>query len=158
MITIREAGLGDVYNLYMCNRIVLPIYYLMDEYLYFVMLASDKRTLVAEQNGNLCGYILAQQEDSFMHILSFGVYPEYRRQGAGTKLIDGLIEMVQTNPTINAISLNVHTNNHTAIAFYEKYGFKKTNKLLNYYNGCLKNETTQDAYRLEYMLKQNKQT
>jgi len=153
MTTVRKAGFTDAYNLYLCNKTVLPIYYSVDEYLYFSLVSPYKEILIAERDGKLCGYILAEYDGSFLHILSFGVYPEYRKNGMGSALINELEKIAKINKEVKALSLNVHAGNNNAIAFYEKYGFKKVNKLVNYYHGSLKNVSTQDAYRLEYALK-----
>ena len=153
MTTIRRAGFTDSYNLYHCNKTVLPIYYSIDEYLYFCLISPCKEILIAELDGKMVGYILAEYDESFLHVLSFGVYPEYRKMGIGGALINELVKIAKTNGKIIGISLFVHVGNENGIIFYEKYGFKKVQTLTNYYQGSLIDVLSQDAYRLEYMIK-----
>lgn len=157
MITVRKAGISDAYSLYTCNKALLPIYYSVDEYLYFTVLSPYKEVLVAEKDKRLCGYILAEYDGKFMHVLSFGVYPEWRRQGVGKKLMDELVKVAKTNKGTDTLSLNVHVENISGLAFYEAYGFKKVETISNYYRGALKAKS-QDAYRLEYPFKENDKT
>ena len=154
MINIRKANFTDAYSLYACNRALLPIYYSLDEYLYFIMFSSYKEVLIAEESNNICGYILGEHNGEYMHVLSFGVYPEYRRKGVGRKLMDEIVKLAKTNNDIESISLNVHVENIVGITFYESYGFKRVETLPNYYRGSLNSES-QDAYRLEYTFKKD---
>lgn len=157
MITIRKAEFKDTYNIYACNRKVLPISYALDEYLYFILLSPYKEVLIAEVDSKLCGYILGEYDGKYMHVLSFAVYPEYRRKGVGKKLMDGLLDIAKKDKNINALSLNVHVENEGGLSFYKAYGFKNVETLKNYYFGSL-NAKSQDAYRLEYPFKDNKQS
>jgi ribosomal-protein-alanine N-acetyltransferase len=157
MITIRKAGISDAYGLYVCNRALLPIYYSVDEYLYFTLLSPYKEVLIAEKDKKICGYILGEYDGRFMHVLSFAVYPEYRRQGVGKKLMNELVKIAMANKGTDTLSLNVHVENSGGIAFYEAYGFKKIETLNNYYRGSLKAKS-QDAYRLEYPFKKENES
>lgn len=154
-INIRKAGFTDIYNIYCCNKAVLPIYYSIEEYLFIIFASTNKELLVAEIDDELVGYLLAEYDGSFLHIMSFGVYPKYRRHKIGTKLIHELVNIAKNKPNVNTLSLNVHADNKGGVLFYEKYGFKKNKRLVNYYSGTLKNAKSQDAFRLEYLLKHN---
>ena len=119
----------------------------------FIVLASTKsELLIAEIDDKLVGYLLAEYDGSFLHIMSFGVYSEYRRCGIGSRLLDGLKNIVKDKENIKGMSLNVHADNTGGVTFYEKYGFQKKKKLVNYYHGNLKNAKSQDAFRLEYIV------
>jgi len=157
MMIIRKAGISDAYSLYICNKSLLPIYYSIDEYLYFILLSPYKEVLVAEKDKKICGYILGEYDGRFMHVLSFGVYPECRRQGVGKMLMDELMKVAKSNKGTDTLSLNVHVENKTGIAFYEKYGFKNVETIKNYYRGSLKAKS-QDAYRLEYPFENENKT
>ena len=154
MIKIRKAGFLDIYNIYLCNKSCLPIYYSMDEFFFF-MLSNEKVLYIAENGNELCAYILGEYNDNTLHILSFGVYPKYRRKRIGTRLINILAQNARAqnaktnNHNVNKLSLYVHADNESGIVFYERNGFNKIKKLTNYYKGSLKNVKTQDAYRME---------
>ena len=151
-LNIRKAGFTDIYNIYCCNKEVLPLHYSIEEYFFFLLASSNKELLVAEINDELVGYLFAEYDGSFLHIMSFGIYPKYRRYGIGTKLINTTKNIAKTQKNINALSLNVHADNKEGIIFYDKNGFKMKKRLVNYYQGTLKNAISQDAFRLEYVL------
>ena len=149
MVEIRKASFTDILGIYNCNSTVLPIYYSLDEHLFF-LLSSDMIVLVAYEGSELLGYLIAQYTLPTVHIMSFGVYEKHRRKGVGNKLISKMEEITKENKSdIKKISLYVHADNIGGIKFYKKNGFKKIKTLHNYYKGSLKNAKTQDAYRLE---------
>ena len=150
-LNIRKAGFTDIYNIYCCNKDVLPLYYSIEEYLFIMLAGSNNELLVAEIDNKLVGYLLAEYDKQYLHIMSFGIYPEYRRCGIGSKLINELVTIAKSKEEIYAISLNVHADNNGGINFYEKYGFQKKKRLINYYFGNIKNAVSQDAFRLEYV-------
>ena len=150
LIKVRTAGIADIYNLYTCNKSVLPVYYGMEDYLLFITIYPNKEVILAEdEKGNLYGFLVAEYNKSNVHILSFGVYPEYRRMGIGSKLIDGLVNKVVNGNSIKTMTLYVHEDNDSAIKFYEKYGFNKIKRIKNYYAGVFKNPKSTDAFLME---------
>lgn len=149
MVEIRKAGITDIYEIYSCNKNVLPIYYSLDEYLLFTF-STNTILLVAYEGNNLCGYLVAQYTEPTIHIMSFGVYQKHRRKGIGSDLIKKLEGIVFNEwSDIDKISLYVHAGNKGGISFYGKNGFERVKIMKNYYRGSLKNADTQDAYRLE---------
>ncbi len=145
MINIRRATILDIYNIYNCNKECLPIYYSMDQLMFFILFSGE--IFVAEESDDLYGYIIGEYQGEYFHIMSFGVYKKHRRKGIGTKLMDKAEEYVKNR--CKFLSLNVHAENDTGIKFYEKNGFKFSKILSNYYGGNLKNVATQDAFRFE---------
>ena len=98
----------------------------------FLQSLKDDKTiaLVAEENKEICGYLLAEQKYSpylvapnVVHISNFGVIKKMRRKGIGKKLIDRLFTICQKRG-IDEIRLDVFNKNANAYKFYEKYGFK----------------------------------
>jgi ribosomal protein S18 acetylase RimI-like enzyme len=145
---IREANFQNLSRIQVCNKECLPLYYnITDYYSFFIM--PKYNILMAEDaiNGKLCGFLVSEHIGKYYHILTFGVNKQYRRKGIGSKLIDGLIKIAKCEN----LSLNVHIENTSGIAFYQKYGFKKVTELKNYYNGSLKDTTSQDAVRMEFI-------
>jgi ribosomal-protein-alanine N-acetyltransferase len=66
------------------------------------------------------------------HITILGVHPEYRRQGFGDVLIYGLFLAAHQRGLTRA-TLEVSTQNHAAIALYEKIGFQQAGCRKGYY-------------------------
>ena len=149
MISIRRATLLDANNIQQCNKECLPLSYSTLEYM-SILCMNYNIILIAEKENELCGYLYAQHTSNVLHIMSFGIYNKYRRNGIGTKLVSK-IEKVAKDHKCNILSLNVHTANIVGIKFYKKNGFKMTKILQNYYQGSLKAKT-QDAYRFEKKL------
>jgi ribosomal-protein-alanine N-acetyltransferase len=56
-----------------------------------------------------------------------------RRSGLGTLLIDAASERLR-KLTAFMVVLEVATNNHAALAFYDRHGFKRIKVLERYYN------------------------
>jgi ribosomal protein S18 acetylase RimI-like enzyme len=145
---IRLAKLGDVNQMY-------PIWKeLMDQHFgykdpYFKGYAKDveKRNnsfyrkcikdkkknlvLVAEENGNIMGYLLGLIKDvppvfkkaKFLFVLDFVVSKKYRGHGVGTLLMKET-EKILKKRKISMIMLEVHVKNKNAQGFYNKLGFK----------------------------------
>ena len=70
------------------------------------------------------------------------VYKHNRRKKIGTKLINQLIEEI-IKQKIKNIDLEVRTDNNNAIKFYQKHGFKITEKITNFY------QNEEDAYNMK---------
>lgn len=66
-------------------------------------------------------------------LVSMWVAPSHRRAGLGWTLIAAILEWAHQNGAL-ALHLTVTSNNHPAIAFYERHGFAKTGKTLPYPN------------------------
>ena len=67
-----------------------------------------------------------------MEILTFGIIPEFRRQGLGIQLLNQMFEYAKENK-INKIILDVAEDNIPAIKLYEKMGFDLTYRRKGYY-------------------------
>lgn len=88
----------------------------------------SKLILVAEMDSTLVGLLDFSngRRLRIAHTGEFGmsVKKTSRGQGIGTMLLSALIEWAEGNSLIEKIGLNVHANNHRAIALYKKMGFE----------------------------------
>jgi ribosomal-protein-alanine N-acetyltransferase len=134
---ITNVTSDDINELYLCNKTVLPVYYSKDQYNefienidYILLKAVDE-----QNNKTFMGYIIGKMENKKrFHIISFGVYKEYRRHKVGSMLMSEIEKAVLNKfPAIQYISLNVQNINDIAIKFYETTGFKKIRSLEHYY-------------------------
>jgi [ribosomal protein S18]-alanine N-acetyltransferase len=66
------------------------------------------------------------------HITLLGVHPNYRRQGLGQMLLYTLLQDARERK-LRWATLEVEVNNSSAIALYEKFGFKIVGKRKGYY-------------------------
>lgn len=73
------------------------------------------------------------QRQAYGHIITIDVHPDARRQHLGTLLIEAACERLR-KMTAFMVVLEVAVNNHSALAFYDKHGFKRVKVLERYYN------------------------
>ncbi len=73
------------------------------------------------------------------HITNIAVHPEFRRSGAGSRIIEKLLEVCRLNG-IKGLTLEVRNSNIPAQKLYEKYGFRAEGIRKGYYT-----DTGEDA-------------
>lgn len=91
-------------------------------------LNSNHLLLVAEIQSKIVGLLDFSNghRQRIVHTGEFGMSIEknFRDQGIGSLLMKVLIEWATQNNTLEKIGLNVHNDNHRAIALYKKMGFE----------------------------------
>ena len=73
------------------------------------------------------------QRQGYGHIITIDVHPDARRNRLGTLLIAAACERLR-KMTAFMVVLEVAVNNHSALAFYDRHGFKRVKVLERYYN------------------------
>jgi ribosomal-protein-alanine N-acetyltransferase len=73
------------------------------------------------------------QRQGYGHIITIDVHPDARRHRLGTLLINAACEKLR-KMTAFMVVLEVAVNNHSALAFYDRHGFKRVKILERYYN------------------------
>jgi len=102
--------------------------------------------IVAEKAHKIIGFIIGLKTyTNTARILMLSVSKPYRRQKIGSALLKQFIKQI-SKEDIKNITLEVRTENHRAIKFYEKHGFKITNKIPKFY------QNGKDAYVMEKKL------
>lgn len=89
--------------------------------------------LKAEENQKMVGFIGADLRYSQHHawIVTFGVLPDYQRQGIGSTLL----EACEGKISMPKIKLSVRRSNRPALALYRKFGYREVEIWPNYYRG-----------------------
>lgn len=97
---------------------------------------SLAKYFVAEENGKIIGYggVWCVQEEG--QITNIAVLPEYRRSGVASKILE---EIIDACADMERIVLEVRESNTSAIALYEKYGFKNVGTRRNFYHSPTEN-------------------
>lgn len=95
------------------------LYYHVKHSVFFKVLV-DKKTV---------GYILWLKRKAYYRLYSLAVLEEYQ----GQKIATHLLQYSLKKSTVNSFSLEVKQSNKSAIALYEKFGFKKRKILKEYY-------------------------
>lgn len=121
MIKVRQATTDDLpalKDIFLVTRQISfiwkknPDFKLSD----FDEATKDEEIWVAEQNGEICGFIALWKETNFVHHLF--VHPKYQNKGIGKQLIDKAKEVLQS-----PLTLKVEIANIKALQFYTKDGW-----------------------------------
>lgn len=88
--------------------------------------------LVAEENGQVLGYIGSKTVLGETDIMNLAVSPEHRRKGIAKALLLTLMDVLKTQGN-RCVSLEVRQSNLTAQALYKKLGFRQVGIRPNYY-------------------------
>lgn len=96
-------------------------------------LESDTAHLwVAEQAGQVIGYIACYQGGDVAQINNLAVLPDARRRGTGRLLIEALLDWA-VSVGVTAVDLEVRPSNQAARSLYETCGFEVVGRRPGYY-------------------------
>jgi len=93
---------------------------------------NSSRYLVAKFKGRIAGYIGMWKVLDEGHITNIAVHPEYRGNGIGSLLLEGLVALARTEE-ISSLTLEVRRSNKAALHLYGKYGFEVAGNRKGYY-------------------------
>jgi len=88
--------------------------------------------LVATFKQTTVGYVLASLRKDAGHILSIAVRKNFRRKGAGMKLMTEIMEILRIRG-VRRVDLEVRVSNDIALKFYRKLGFQERGLITEYY-------------------------
>ena len=88
--------------------------------------------LVAEEDGEVAGYVGSQTVMDESDMMNVAVRPDYRRKGIAEKLVMELVEALKKRDS-RCLTLEVRASNEPARALYEKLGFEQVGLRKNYY-------------------------
>jgi [ribosomal protein S18]-alanine N-acetyltransferase len=94
----------------------------------------DTNVITAWHESTLAGFAIMNYQGFEAHLVLFAVLPAYRRQGAGTQLIQWLIKTAEV-AGVQTVTVELRKTNTIAHHFYESLGFKQLERLRNYYRG-----------------------
>jgi [ribosomal protein S18]-alanine N-acetyltransferase len=79
----------------------------------------------------LAGYLICSRYADVWHLMNIAVTPDSRRRGIATQLMERLFE--EAGPGAR-FTLEVRTSNASAIAMYERFGFRPSGHRRRYYH------------------------
>ena len=88
--------------------------------------------LVAEEDGEVLGYIGSQSVLGESDMMNVAVHPDHRRKGIAEALILALSEELKRRNN-TCLTLEVRASNTPAITLYEKLDFQQVGRRPNYY-------------------------
>lgn len=87
---------------------------------------------VAEQSGQVIGFIIVMFQAPDAHILNLCVHPDYQHQGIGQQLLEKALNTAKEQG-IGVAYLEVRISNRKAINLYKKMGFSQVGERKDYY-------------------------
>jgi len=90
------------------------------------------QVFVIKTNEEIVGIMILDIIYERMELIQIEVKEEYRNQGYASKLLEFMINLAKEKKLEN-ITLEVRSDNTTAIHLYEKYGFVSVSKREKYY-------------------------
>jgi ribosomal-protein-alanine N-acetyltransferase len=100
--------------------------------------------MVAERNEEVVGFMIYELHKTRIHILSFAVHPEFRREGVGKAMTEKLVSKLAYQRR-NRIVLEVRETNLSAQLFFRQLGFRATGVLKDFYE-----DTPEDAFLMQF--------
>ena len=98
---------------------------------YFLALSSAE-CLVAQEKGDIAGFILSELEGSHAHVITLDVAEAHRRSGVGSLLLN-TAENNLFSRGVRTVSLETAVDNHAAVNFWLRHGYVKEGILKRYY-------------------------
>ncbi|MBQ0268394.1 N-acetyltransferase family protein [Providencia huaxiensis] len=147
---IREAIKSDIDSILSLYQILFSEMALLDperlqpaeqarEFIENAIIDDKFYLLVAEFNGEIKGFCIAQQQvadpyscivpRNFGYIFDLVVDPNFRGEKAGQKLLDG-IKVWAKSRQFSHLELSVLAQNHKAIKFYEREGLTEISRTM----------------------------
>ncbi len=128
---VRKAAAADIPAVAALERSEFPDG--ADEGMLARLLAVDGAViLIAEEEGDLLGYVWARFVLDEGDIGNVAVAPDFRRRGVGAALLRALLEEAARRQAA-VVQLEVRESNLAARRLYEKNGFETVGKRKNYY-------------------------
>lgn len=94
---------------------------------------NGTRFFIAEDNGNVLGYVGLSAVMDEGYITNIAVFPQYRKKDIATDLLNAVFEFAKQK-NLTFVSLEVRKSNINAVSLYEKSGFKVEGLRKCFYN------------------------
>ncbi len=88
--------------------------------------------LVAESNSQICGFCITMEHNANAYIVTIDVLAAFRKRGIGTALIVEAEKRLAA-ASVRRIALDTAVDNLSAIAFWQKHGYRKIGVRKSYY-------------------------
>jgi [ribosomal protein S18]-alanine N-acetyltransferase len=131
---LRPFRPGDLQTLYEIDQtcFVPGISYTQEELTAFIG-HRHSHTWVAEEDGEIAGFLIAQREArKIVHIVTIDVLKAWRRRGVGSLLMEAA-EQWTCDHGLRMIGLETAQNNYVAQRFYVARGYLKVGEIEQYY-------------------------
>ena len=135
-ITIRSLGYSDLPQVISIERRAFPTPWSLAMFVLELSKPSGV-CLAAIEDRRIVGYLICSRYADVWHLMNIAIDPPARRQGVATALLE---EMIARAGNDASYTLEVRPSNSTAIALYERFGFRSAGTRRRYYQ-----DTGEDA-------------
>jgi ribosomal protein S18 acetylase RimI-like enzyme len=134
-VTLRTHTPEDFETLYEIDRACYPeeIAYSRRE-LHSYLRLPGAECVVAEEAGKIIGFCLSAHAGTRGHIITIDVLEEHRRHGLGSELLTEVENRLGAQG-VREMSRETATENESAIAFWQKHGYRNQGVIKRYYPG-----------------------
>ena len=132
-ITLRLHAAEDFEALYQMDQACYPpgIAYSRHELRWYLRLPGGD-ALVAQAGKEIVGFIISEAEREDAHIITLDVLAAYRRRRIGSALLQEVEERLASRGVLR-VELETATDNHPAVAFWQRHGYRTVGVLKRYY-------------------------
>jgi ribosomal-protein-alanine N-acetyltransferase len=133
-MNLRNFRMGDFEAVYRLDQACFEpgIAYARSELRRFLSL-STAQGIVVEVDGHIMGFAVGYiSVHRLGHVVTLDVAQESRRSGIGQALLSELLRRF-TAAFVDEVRLEVDMENEAAIAFYERFGFRRKRRLADFY-------------------------
>jgi [ribosomal protein S18]-alanine N-acetyltransferase len=135
-ITIRALGYSDLPQVISIERRAFPTPWSLAMFVLELSKPSGV-CLAAIDERRIAGYLICSRYADVWHLMNIAVDPPARRRGIATSLLE---EMIARAGQDASYTLEVRPSNGSAIALYERFGFRSAGTRRRYYQ-----DTGEDA-------------
>jgi ribosomal-protein-alanine N-acetyltransferase len=129
-LRIRRLAYGDLPAVISIERRSFPTPWSLAMFVLELSKPSGICLAIAGERG-LAGYLVCSRYADVWHLMNIAIAPDHRRQGLATELMLRLFE--EAGPGAR-FTLEVRASNRTAIAMYERFGFRPAGHRRRYYH------------------------
>lgn len=130
---IRPAERADLLEILSIENASFPQPWPYDAFERFL---EEPGFLVANRNGSITGYVVADVTHTFGpslgHVKDLAVHPAHRGQGVGSALLSRALAVLGTHGA-NSVKLEVRQTNEGAKRLYRRFGFEPLRLVKEYY-------------------------
>ncbi|NBI07320.1 ribosomal protein S18-alanine N-acetyltransferase [Senegalia massiliensis] len=138
-IVIRNMESEDIDNILELENMSFSTPWSKESFIKEIKENKLARYIVAKNDTKIVGYGGMWLILDEAHITNIAVHPEYRGEGVGTKLLNGLVE-ISKEMMIKRMTLEVRKSNDPAIKLYKNNDFVEVGIRPGYYS-----DTNEDA-------------
>jgi ribosomal-protein-alanine N-acetyltransferase len=132
-ITLRDYTPSDFESLYVIDQQTFEpgIAYSRPQLREYLQLGGAQ-CILGETDGKIAGFLITAHEDGVGYVVTIDVLPAYRKQYVGTALLaEGERRLAASG--VRSVELETATDNASAIAFWQKHGYRSHGVVKNYY-------------------------